>query len=185
LKDARPGALIAQTFDLLRRGPMLRFVEIVTALTRAVVVVLGGVLVVVVFGEVVSRYMLNRSLIFADELARYLFIWAAFLGASLALRQGQHIGLELRVHQRSRSLKLFAHVCSGAFLLVFLVTSLALLPDTWDQHATTLEIRMFWVFLALPVSAALMLLQLAVLVQRSFRGDTGGASAHDQARVGL
>lgn len=149
---------------------MERLLDLVTLMTRVVVIAVGSLLVLVVSGEMFVRYVFNNSFFFADELARYLFIWVAFLGASLALRRGQHVGLELIIHRRSRALRVLVQVLVGAFLIVFLVSSLTLLPAMWQQHTTTLGIRMFWVYLALPVGAVLMLLQLVPLIRQAAEG---------------
>ena len=151
-----------------------RVLAAVTRATRVGVIVLGALLVVAVAGEVVFRYAIQQSLIFSDELARYLFIWATFLGASLALRRGQHIGLELGLHARSRLLRLAVRIMVGAFLVVLLWTSTELVPTMWAQRSTTLGISMGWIFLALPVGALLMLLQLvALLAGRGSDRDAG------------
>jgi tripartite ATP-independent transporter DctM subunit len=42
---------------------------------------------------VFSRYVLNRPLIWADELASILFLWLAVLGSVIALRRGEHLRL--------------------------------------------------------------------------------------------
>ncbi|MCC7048357.1 MAG: TRAP transporter small permease [Alphaproteobacteria bacterium] len=129
-------------------------------LTRLCVIAGGCLLVALVAGEVVFRYAVQQSLIFSDELARYSFIWVTFLGASLALRRGQHIGLELGYHERWALLRAAVHLSVAIFLVIFLWTSAKLVPAMWAQRSPLLDISMGWVFLALPVGAALMLLQL-------------------------
>jgi TRAP-type C4-dicarboxylate transport system permease small subunit len=159
---------------------LLRLIDAVTAITRILLIAVGCLLVAVVLAEIAARQLFDYSLVFADELARYLFIWSAFLGASLALRRGQHIGLELAVHAGSRVLRLLVHGCVAIFLLVLLYASTALLPLMWDQNTTLLGVRMVWVFLALPVGAVLMLIQLVALVVETLHpvaGDLDGAVA--------
>ena len=141
-----------------------RALAALTFATRVAVIASGALLVAVVAGEVVFRYAVQQSMIFADELARYLFIWATFLAASLALRRGQHIGLEIGIHERFRLIRRLVQLLVAIFLIVLIVTSAQLVPAMWAQRSTTLEISMGWVFLALPVGAGLMLLQLVALV---------------------
>jgi TRAP-type C4-dicarboxylate transport system permease small subunit len=40
--------------------------------------------------QVFSRYALNSSLFWSEELARFMLVWLAFLGASLAYRRRVH-----------------------------------------------------------------------------------------------
>jgi len=137
-----------------------RLIDAITLATRLCVIAMGSLLVVLVAGEVVFRYAVQQSLIFSDELARYCFIWLTFIGASLALRRGQHIGLELGYHQRWPLLTVAVNLAVAVFLVVFLWASAKLVPAMWAQRSPILDVSMGWVFLALPVGAALMLLQL-------------------------
>jgi len=157
-----------------------RLVRVVTRATQVAIVVTGAILVILVAGEVFSRYVLQRSLFFAEELSRSLFIWGSFLGASLALRRRQHVGLELGRIGRLRAVRLLIHALILVFLVAFLISSLDLLPAMWQRQTTTLEVSVFWVFLALPVGALLMILQLAALAiagptdDHSLDGDVDG-----------
>ena len=50
--------------------------------------------VILVFSQVVMRYVFQSSLYWSEELARYLFVWQTWLGASLAVREASHIRIE-------------------------------------------------------------------------------------------
>ena len=62
-------------------------------LEQATAVLLAAIALIVAL-EVVSRYILNVSLAWSEEIARHLFIWASFLGAGVALKRGAHIGVD-------------------------------------------------------------------------------------------
>ena len=49
---------------------------------------------VVVFLQVVYRYVLTQPLHWSEELARYLFVWLSILGATLGLQKRGHFGLD-------------------------------------------------------------------------------------------
>ena len=53
-----------------------------------------GFLVVLVLVTVFFRYVLSVGIGWSDELSRYLNIWAALLGASVAFKYGEHVGIE-------------------------------------------------------------------------------------------
>ncbi len=52
------------------------------------------VLAVVVFAQFFTRYALNSSLGWTEEIARYLLICVAFLGGGMAVRRYSHIHVE-------------------------------------------------------------------------------------------
>jgi TRAP-type C4-dicarboxylate transport system permease small subunit len=54
-----------------------------------------GLIVLLVFSNVVGRYALGASFAGAEELSRLLFVWLVFLGAVLTLRRRAHLGVEL------------------------------------------------------------------------------------------
>src|SRR5512145_3209070 len=66
----------------------------IVSANRWVVIALMAAMAVLVFANVVSRYALNYSLIWVEELTRYLMVWVGFLGAGLVLRLGAHIAVD-------------------------------------------------------------------------------------------
>lgn len=48
---------------------------------------------VCVLAQVVLRYVFDRPLVWSDELARYLFVWCAFLGWIVAARRRSHLAI--------------------------------------------------------------------------------------------
>lgn len=63
--------------------------------------VLFVTLLAVVFLQFFTRYVLNDSLGWTEEIARYLLIAVAYVGAVGALRKGEHLFLEV-VYRRAR-----------------------------------------------------------------------------------
>ena len=49
---------------------------------------------IIVFIQVVCRFILKGSLPWSEEASRYLLVWTAFLGGAYGVRQGAHIGVE-------------------------------------------------------------------------------------------
>lgn len=56
-------------------------------------VVLLGVMVVLVFTNVVLRYGFNSGLVFSEEVSRFIFMWLTLLGALLAMHRQDHLGM--------------------------------------------------------------------------------------------
>ena len=134
--------------------PLIRLVE-------ALVLVGMTVVAAVVIVEVVLRYAAGRSLIVTEELSRYGMIWVALLASVLVQAEDGHIasgatgGLGRRGQRVAR---LGADLLSLLFLLVVAVAGLQVLPAQLDQETLTLGVTIFWFYLALPVSALLMVL---------------------------
>jgi TRAP-type C4-dicarboxylate transport system permease small subunit len=58
-----------------------------------------GLMVVMVFGNVVLRYGFNSGITVSEELSRWLFVWMTFLGAVVAVRNHAHLGTDALVSQ--------------------------------------------------------------------------------------
>ncbi|WP_046176312.1 TRAP transporter small permease [Domibacillus indicus] len=64
-------------------------------LINAVMAINLAVMSVIVFTNVVLRYAFNSGITGVDEISRYLYIWLVFLGAVTALKNHQHINVDL------------------------------------------------------------------------------------------
>ena len=58
-----------------------------------VVAALAG-MVVMVFGNVVLRYGFDSGITATEEVSRYLFVWLTFMGAVVAMRRHEHLGMD-------------------------------------------------------------------------------------------
>ena len=56
-----------------------------------------GVMVVLVFSNVVLRYVFNSGITLSEELSRWAFVWMTFLGAIVAVKEGGHLGTDILV----------------------------------------------------------------------------------------
>ena len=57
-------------------------------------VVMLGVMSLMVFGNIVARYLFNTAILSAEEYSRIAFIALTFLGATVAAKKGQHLGFD-------------------------------------------------------------------------------------------
>lgn len=65
------------------------------AVLRVVMNACLAVMVVLVFGNVVLRYGFNSGIAISEELSRWLFLWVIFLGATVAVRERAHMGVDM------------------------------------------------------------------------------------------
>ncbi|MGE0802769.1 MAG: TRAP transporter small permease [Lautropia sp.] len=118
-------------------------------------------MVVMVFGNVVLRYLFNSNIVVSEELSRYFFIWLTFVGAVLAIYEGTHLGVDNLVRKLSRRGRI---VCLGASEAMILVVGVLILHGAWQQHdvnatsfAPVTGLSMIWVFgIAYLIGAAMV-----------------------------
>jgi len=141
---------------------------------EAVAGALVAAIAIAVFLSVVYRYLLFRALTWADELPSFLFIWMVFLGAALGVKRGAHFeisafvgGLSAPWRRAFRYLALAAQVALALFLVVY---GWELVELTAENHSPALDIPLAYVYAAVPLSGALMLLFLLPRIADLVRG---------------
>jgi TRAP-type C4-dicarboxylate transport system permease small subunit len=137
------------------------------ALNRWIVFGMMMVMATLVFVNVVCRYALGFSIIWAEEVSQYLMIWIAFLGAGLALREGRHVGLEMlqdRLPVRvSRGLRGAIAVLILAFLGAVTLLGIQFSLFVWSQETPVLNISLGIPTLAVPIGTLLFAVHLLLM----------------------
>ena len=127
----------------------------------------------VLFAGVVSRYVVNRPLIWSDELASILFLWLAMLGAVVALRRDEHMRLTavamLLPPIWQARLRALAAAVVAVFVLEIVPPARAYVAAQWFITTPALEIHDSFRVAAIIVGALLMLL---IAVRRLVAGST-------------
>ena len=129
---------------------------------------LGGVILAVmtlaVFGGVLLRWA-GLALDGIDEVPRYLFVWLVMIGAAAAMYRGQHTTLEYfrdRLPPRGRAVAaVVTHGAGIVLFLSFIKTSFVLVPNSQLQVSAGLGLPLGYVYAAMPVGAALIILPMA------------------------
>jgi TRAP-type transport system small permease protein len=143
-------------------GIALRVSRYGLAIENAVVGALLILVCSVTATQVVFRFVLKAPLAWSDELATFSFVWFALLGAALAVRENAHIGVDALVRLLPKQYRGLIAIGSllliQAFLGCLIKFGMDLMQRIGDQRSAGLQVKIFWVYLSLPVSAALMLL---------------------------
>ena len=54
-----------------------------------------AIMTILVFIQVVMRYVFSNSLSWSEELARFIFLWLSWIGASYAVKERSHFRVEM------------------------------------------------------------------------------------------
>jgi len=139
---------------------------------HVMVIVVFATIVVVVFGQVVSRFLFNAPFSWSEELARYLQVWLIMLGSATCLRKGLHLTVDYAIHSLPQGIKRNLQLLSIAAILFFLgvvfVSGISLIAATLNQRTPALQMPVWVVYLAIPVGSLLMFLEAVGLVLTAF-----------------
>lgn len=121
------------------------------------------VMLAIIFFQVISRYLLGFTFEWSEELARFLFVWAVFLGSALIMGEDGHLAVELlpRLLNGKKTglvLDVFINACGYVFILLLIVQGWLMTETMTFQDSPGLGIPMSWVYVIMPISGVLMLL---------------------------
>jgi TRAP-type C4-dicarboxylate transport system permease small subunit len=122
--------------------------------------------------QIFFRYVLSAPLTWTEELARYLYIWACWFGAPVAMRRGNHVVITVLADRFPRrlgqGLALITQIVALFFLLELAYQGVLLALRSHTVRAITLPIPWSMIYLAAPLSAAAMILETAEAIRRLF-----------------
>lgn len=126
---------------------LLRFLNVATLV----------ILVLLVFWQVVTRYLLGEPSVWSEELASYGFAWATMLGATYVFGKREHMNVDVAVVKFSPEIQKILAVLSEVLILLFAVTILiyggvqnTLL--TIQQLSSSLPVTMGYLYSIIPIS---------------------------------
>mgnify|MGYP003590104563 CR=1 FL=1 len=91
---------------------------------------------VLVFGNVVLRYVFNSGIAFSEEISRYLFVWLTFLGAVVGMHERAHLGMDSLVQHLP---VLGKKICFGICQCLMLGCCWLFFDGSWEQTIVNLD----------------------------------------------
>ena len=125
-----------------------------------------AVMTLIVFSEVLFRYVLNAPLDWSEELATFTFVWASLLGASIGLKRRENPRLDLIVNlfprKMQRTIEGLYNLAILFLLAVLFIYGARLTVSMKSQLTAALQYSVSFVYVVLPISAAIMFFHLAI-----------------------
>ena len=136
----------------------------------------------IVFLQFFTRYVLNDSLAWTEEIARYGLMWVTFIGGVLVTRRSTHIAVELMSNLMSPgparvALLIFIDVVKLLFLALLAYFSLTITERMDSQRMTVFDLPMSYVYAGVAVGCIGMFLRQAQNLWRNYK--IGWRRPHD------
>jgi len=130
-------------------------------------------LAAIVFLQFFTRYVLNDSVAWTEEIARYGLIWVTFIGAVMVTRRNSHIAVALLPNLlpawAGRALLALVDLAVLAFFALLAYFSILIIGRMQVQRMTVVDLPMSWVYAAVVVGCCLMLVRQLMRVWRNVR----------------
>ena len=131
-----------------------------------------SIMAVLVFINVIARYVFGDSLAVSDELSTYLFVLMSFMGTAIAARRKAHLGLSIvtdRVSPRARMIiNEVMYAISALFCLLIVIFGVQMVISQYQMGQETATMQWpEWIYGSfVPIGAAFaMLAFLQTMVQ--------------------
>jgi len=122
------------------------------------------ILFCIVFLQFFSRYVLNDSVAWTEEAARYLLIISAFIGAIRCQIKGTHIALEFMdkyYANYQRAVQCCAQLLVFILVVSLIFSSITMIERTSFQHMVSLPFPKYYLYI---IVSSLLIINAAVLV---------------------
>jgi C4-dicarboxylate transporter DctQ subunit len=97
-----------------------------------------GVMTLITFANVVTRYVFNFNILWGLEVTVFLFAWLVILGSSYALKKSAHLGVDAIINMVSPPVRRAMGLIAGACVLLF---SMMMFKGAWDFWAPYGELK--------------------------------------------
>ena len=147
---------------------MEAFDRALLALNRWLIIVILAAMALMVFANVVLRFLTDHSILWVEEVSRYLMIWLTFLGAGLVLRYGGHIGIDALQDAFPRVapyIRAFIFALLLGFFVFMVWVGIRYTLRTWAQTTPVMEIPVGIVYLAMPIGFSLLIVHLLLMAR--------------------
>ncbi len=142
---------------------VLRFRNGLSAVVRTLMAASTALMCVTIAASVFARNFFGLSFDAVVDVNRILFVWTTFLGLVYVNGEGKLIRFELieqNVGENVRRILIIVQRLAGLVLFAVMATAgVAMFPFAQAQVFPTLPISLFWLYLPVSVSGALLILQ--------------------------
>jgi len=131
-----------------------------------------AVIIVLMTMQIINRYALRSPFIWTEELCRYIFVWITIMGAGLALRRFELVGVNLileRVPVKVQNVLRIAGLL-GITLFIYILTrygtQLLIIAAKGKTLSPALRVPMSAVYIIFPIGGTIMfILAIACIVE--------------------
>lgn len=154
---------------------MKKILKVLNGFEKGFITVSMIVMVIFIFLQVFTRYVLGDAMSWTEEASRYLFIWLIFMSIGIAFVEKRHIAIDVVMDHLPKMLQRVLQQIVYLMMIglsIFLLIQGYLLVDqmqTFNQKSATLQIPMWMVYTALPVGflfAIVRLVQASINIYR-------------------
>lgn len=152
---------------------------------KTVITVGFGIATLLLFTNVVMRYLFDSGLTWVLEAVQYLFAWVVLIGAAHGVKAGIHLGIDILVEKFSEHIQRYISLFALALSLLFVGTTFVLSIEyivkiyAWGDLSLDLQIPQWIPYLAIPIGLGLMFYHFLGVGWLLWKGEIKGIHASE------
>lgn len=158
------------------KGKIAMIKKLIDNFEEIVVIIALTVMTVLTFSNVVTRYVFNFSMNFAEEISTYSFVLLSLFGASIALKRGAHLGFTLLAEHVpsivARIFEIISALSGVLFAGVIFRYGISMVITQFERGQLSLGVQIpEWIYGSfVPLGAFFLLLRFIELLINAIRG---------------
>lgn len=144
------------------QNPMKKLLILMEKVFAFLAMVGMGLMLTIIFVQVISRYFFGYTASWSEELSRYIFVWVTFLSLPVVSHQGGHMIVGVLTErfkgEKLRLLLITGALCSSAFLAIMVWQGIRMIQLATWQTSPAMEIPMSYMYYSIPLGCGAMLL---------------------------
>lgn len=138
-----------------------------------------ALLLLLVFHEVIARYLLNKPTLYSVEISEYLLIFVAFMAAGWVMQEDRHVRMNSVIDLLPDGIRKVLEVVTSSIVLCFCAILVwqgaksSLMAFNGGYHSSSLLNVPLWLpYAIIPVGSLLLGLQVIVRIGKTLTGQT-------------
>ncbi|OHV81500.1 TRAP transporter small permease [Rhizobium sp. LCM 4573] len=164
---------------------MQKIERIFVEANRWALIAILSTMAVLVFLNVILRYLTNHSITWSDEVSRHLMIWLTFIGAGITLRHGGLVAIDnLQAalgDRKARLLRLVVAAIMLAFFVMMIWVGKTYVERTMFQTTPSTRIPFGYIYLAMPIGFGLLIVHFLFVLRTYLAGGMSGLQGESDA----
>jgi len=125
--------------------------------------------------QIISRFIIEKPIGWSEPMLTYMFVWACFLGASLAVAYHSHFEVEFFVDHLSPNMQRYVSILVQLLVIAFsgvmVWKGMILVEANQTQEMAAMPFSMVWPYLAMPVAGLFTIVHCLYGLARLLKGE--------------
>lgn len=140
--------------------------------SKILVGIIVGTMFLAIILQVILRYVFHTGLSWPEELTKFLMAWMTFIGSAIAIKQTEHINVELFINKFSKSIQFYLRLLIRILLLAFvgllIYIGYTFVISSIAFTSNAMGISLLWPRLSISVGGLLMVIHIIHFIIRDF-----------------